>query len=140
VPGSVQASAASNITFTKGSMTAIMGGFGIGNDPNAHTSGVGVAAKNIEISKMYFTQTGTNSITVGGIQADAHHPNDTRMINEYNLITENIITDTAITYTSGAGLLVPYNTGTEISKNDLSLLPYSGICYGYVCQIHAGVP
>lgn len=64
VPGSVQASAASNITFTKGSMTAIMGGFGIGNDPNAHTSGVGVGAKNIEISKMFFTQTGTNSITV----------------------------------------------------------------------------
>jgi hypothetical protein len=66
VPGSVQASAASKITFTEGSMVALMGGFGIGNDPNAHTSGVGVGAKNIEISKMFITQTGSNPITVGG--------------------------------------------------------------------------
>jgi hypothetical protein len=47
-------------------MVALMGGFGIGNDPNAHTSGVGVGAKNIEISKMFITQTGSNPITVGG--------------------------------------------------------------------------
>lgn len=108
-----------------------MGGFGIGNDPNAHTSGVGLGAKNVEISGMYFTQTGTNAITVGGIQGNAHHPNDTRMINANNVVTENIINDIAITFTSGTGILMTYNNGSEISRNDLSTLPYSGICYGY---------
>ena len=131
VPGSIQVSASTGITFTNGSMLAIMGGFGVGNDPNAHVSGVGYGAKNIEISGMYFTQTGTNTITMGGIQADGHHPTNPAMINQDNLITENIITDTGITYTSAAGLLVPYNNGTEISRNDLSDLPYSGIAYGY---------
>jgi hypothetical protein len=131
VPGSVQVSAASDITFTNGSMQAIMGGFGIGNDANAHTSGIGLGAANIEVSGMYITQTGSNPITMGGIQADAHHPSDPRMINENNLITENIIHDTGITYTSAAGILVPYNNGTEISHNDLSMLPYSGIAWGY---------
>jgi hypothetical protein len=131
VPGSVQASAAHNITFTNGSMTAIMGGFGIGNDADAMTSGIGLGAQNIEISGVYFTQTGTNSMTIGGIQADAHHPTDPRMINANNRILENTIVNTAITYRSAAGLLVTYNNGTEIVGNALSELPYSGICWGY---------
>lgn len=131
VPGSVQVSAASNIKFTNGSMVAIMGGFGIGNDANAHSSGLGLGAKDIEISGMYFSQTGANSITVGGIQADAHHPPDPRMVNENNLVTENIIRDTAQTITSAAGILITYTTHTEVSFNDLSLLPYSGIAWGY---------
>ncbi|KAF5559058.1 xylanase A [Fusarium mexicanum] len=131
VPGSVQVSAASDIKFTNGSMLAIMGGFGIGNDANAHVSGVGLGASNIEISGMYFTQTGANSITVGGIMADAHHPSDPRMLNQKILVTENIIKDTARTITSAAGILVTYTSGTEVSSNDLSTLPYSGIAWGY---------
>ncbi|KAF5603933.1 pectin lyase [Fusarium subglutinans] len=131
VHGSVQVSAASDIKFTNGSMAAIMGGFGIGNDANAHVSGVGLGTSNIEISGMYFTQTGANSITVGGIMADAHHPSDPRMLNQKILVTENILKDTAQTITSAAGILVTYTTGTEVSSNDLSTLPYSGIAWGY---------
>ncbi|KAG5767739.1 hypothetical protein H9Q72_004503 [Fusarium xylarioides] len=131
VPGSVQVSAASGIKFTNGSMVALMGGFGIGNDANAHASGVGLGTSNIEISGMYFSQTGANSITVGGIQADAHHPSDPRMVNHDIVITENIIKDTAQTITSAAGILVTYTTGTVISSNDLSSLPYTGIAWGY---------
>lgn len=112
-------------------MIAIMGGFGIGNDPNAHTSGIGLGATRVETSDMLFTQTGANSITIGGIQADAHHPSDERMINQDNLITQNVFNDTAITVTSAAAILVTYNTGTEISHNTLTNLPYSGIAWGY---------
>jgi hypothetical protein len=130
VPGSVQVSASTDITFTNGSMGPVMGGFGFGNDANAHTSGVGLGAQNLEISGMLITQTGGNPITIGGLQADAHHPTDPRMTNEWNLVTENIITDTGKTYTSAAGLLVTYNNGTEISRNDLSQLPYNGIAWG----------
>jgi hypothetical protein len=53
------------------------------------------------------------------------------MTNKDNLITENIVTATGVTYTSAAGMLIPYNDGTEISRNDLSFLPYNGISYGY---------
>lgn len=131
VPGSVQVSAAHDVTFTNGSMTAIMGGFGIGNDWNAHTSAVGLGAKGIEISGVFFSQTGGNSITLGGIQAAAHHPNDSRQINEGNLITENTFFDTAKHITDSCSILVTYTKGTVISHNDISFAPYSGICYGY---------
>ena len=131
VPGSVQLSAAHNIVIQNGSMTAIMGGFGVGNDPNAHTSGVGLGAQNITISGIYFTQTGHNCITVGGVQANAHHPSDARMINSDILISENVFTDTQITYTSGTPIFVSYVTDAQILHNDLSEIPYSGICYGF---------
>ncbi|KIM99403.1 hypothetical protein OIDMADRAFT_127477 [Oidiodendron maius Zn] len=131
VPGSIQMSAAHDIVIQNGSMVAIMGGFGIGNDPNAHTSGVGLGANNITISGIYFTQTGHNCITVGGVQADAHHPSDSRMLNSNIMISENIFSNTQITYTSGVPIFVSYATNAQIIHNDISVVPYSGICYGF---------
>lgn len=131
IPGSVQVSAARDITFTQGSMTAIMGGFGIGNDANAHVSGVGLGTSRIEISGMDFLQTGTNAITMGGIQADSHHPSDPRMIVEYGAIKANTFRQTGQTITSSAAVFVSYTANTQITHNDLYELPYSGICWGY---------
>jgi hypothetical protein len=42
IPGSIQASAALIITFQNGSLVALMGGIGIANNANAHTSVVGL--------------------------------------------------------------------------------------------------
>jgi len=131
VPGAIQVSAASNILFQNGSLSASMGGFGIGNDPNAHITGVGLGTSNIEISGMYLHQTGSNAISMGGIQADAHHPSDPRMINKDSTITENIFADVAKTFNSGVAVFVSYTTRTQITHNDVSNVPYSGICYGY---------
>lgn len=131
VPGSIQVSASRDITFAQGSMVAIMGGFGIGNDANAHVSGVGLGTSRIEISNMDFLQTGANAITMGGIMADAHHPSDPRMIVEHGLIKANTFRQTGQHITSSAGVFVSYTSGTEISYNDLYELPYSGICWGF---------
>ena len=131
IPGSIQASAAHDITFQNGSLVAIMGGIGIGNDPNAHTSGVGLGVSKVEISGMYFHQTGANAITLGGIQADAHHPPDARMISNDNRILENIFREVAATVTSCVPIFVTYTVRTEIVHNDISHVPYSGICWGY---------
>ena len=108
-----------------------MGGFGIGNDPNAHVTGVGLGTSQIEISGMYLHETGTNAITTGGIQADAHHPSDPRMLNSDNRITENIFSSVARTFNSGVAIFVSYTTRSQITHNDVSNIPYSGICYGY---------
>jgi hypothetical protein len=131
VPGAIQVSAANNILFQNGSLSATMGGFGIGNDPNAHITGIGLGTSEIEISGMYLHQTGTNAISMGGIQADAHHPTDPRMINRDNTITENIFADIAHTFNSGVAIFVSYTTRSQITHNDVSNVPYSGICYGY---------
>ncbi|KUL85897.1 hypothetical protein ZTR_06409 [Talaromyces verruculosus] len=131
VPGSIQVSAARNILFQNGSIVALMGGFGIGNDPNAHATGVGLGASDVEISGMYLHQTGANAITIGGIQANAHHPSDPRMLNQNTRIVENIFTDLAYTIDSAVPIFASYAKNTYIVHNDVVNVPYSGICYGY---------
>ena len=92
MPSAVQISAAKNIVFQKCTFNELgAGGVGIGNDANAHLSEVGLGASHISIVDGYFTQIMGGSITAGGIQADAHHPNDPRMVNSHVTISGNIL-------------------------------------------------
>lgn len=51
MPSAIQVYAAQNITFTDGSYTQLgSSGFGIGNDPNAYTSGVSLGAQAVTVS------------------------------------------------------------------------------------------
>src|SRR5687768_4949087 len=84
MPSAIQVSAAKNILFTGGNYTQFgAGGLGIGNDANAHLTGVGLGASYVTVEKGYFSQVMGNSITAGGIRADAHHPSDARMTNHH---------------------------------------------------------
>lgn len=128
----IQVSAAYNITFDGGSYTQIgSGAFGIGNDDNAHTTGVGLGASHVSITGAYFTQVMGNSITAGGIQANAHHPSDERMINSHITISNNIFYNTSSLFTSTVPIFLSYVQYSNIINNDLYHLPYSGICIGY---------
>jgi hypothetical protein len=87
----VQISAASNVVFTGGNYTQMgAGGVGIGNDANAHATGVGLGATNVAIRDAFFSQIMGNSITAGGIRADAHHPSNPKMLNSKIEISGNI--------------------------------------------------
>jgi hypothetical protein len=80
---------------------------------------------------MLLHQTGANAITLGGIQANAHHPSDPRMLNQNTRILENIFTDLAYTIDSAVPIFASYAKNTYIVHNDVVNVPYSGICYGY---------
>lgn len=132
MPSAIQISAASRINFTGGSYTQLgSGGFGIGNDDNAYLSGTGLGAESISVIDGYFTQVMGNSVTAGGIKADAHHPADPRMIVSSILISGNIFYNISSLYSSTVAVFVSYVQFSEISHNDISKVPYSGICHGY---------
>ncbi|KAG4431325.1 hypothetical protein IFR05_013193 [Cadophora sp. M221] len=132
MPSGIQISAAKNISFTGGTFSQFgAGGIGIGNDPNAHLTGVGLGANNISITDSYFTQIMGNAVTGGGIQANAHHPSDTRMINSQIQITGNIFNNNSALYSSAVPILITYIQYSTIANNDLFHMPYSGICVGY---------
>lgn len=132
MPSSIQISAAKTIVFSGGNYTQMgAGGFGIGNDPNAHITGVGLGATNVSVLNGYFTQVMGNSITAGGVQANAHHPNDTRMINSDILIGGNIFYNTSSLFSSTVPILATYVQYSNIINNDINFVPYSGICHGY---------
>ena len=107
------------------------GGFGIGNDPNAHVSGIGLGAKNVSVRDGYFTQVMGGSILAGGINIPAHHPNDTRMINSEIHASGNIFYNTSSLFSSTVPILFTYVQYSSITDNDISYAPYSGICHGY---------
>jgi hypothetical protein len=132
MPSAIQVSAAKNIGFLGGNYTQIgSSGIGIGNDANAHISGVGLGASYVSVKDGYFSQVMGNSISAGGIQADSHHPSDNRMINSHIEISGNIFYNVSSLYSSTVPIFISYVQYATISHNDLDIAPYSGICHGY---------
>ncbi|MER7283739.1 RICIN domain-containing protein [Dactylosporangium sp. NPDC000244] len=132
MPAAVQVSAASAITFAGNRFTDLgQVGLGIGNDANAHATGVGLGASNVTVTGNTFDSLSAGGIVVGGVQADAHHPSDSRMTNSGITISNNVIHDVAIEYRSHAGVLMTYTAGSSIAHNEVYNLPYTGIALGY---------
>ncbi|RGP81162.1 xylanase a [Fusarium longipes] len=132
MPSAIQISAAYNISMESCTFRELgAGGIGVGNDKNAHFTGVGLGANNIDISDNYFTQVMGNSITVGGIQADAHHPSEPEMLVSHIHASNNIFNNNSVLWSSTVPILFTYTQFSSITHNDIYNQPYSGICHGY---------
>ncbi|WP_090933754.1 RICIN domain-containing protein [Nonomuraea jiangxiensis] len=132
MPAAVQVSAANTITFTDSrflnlGQTAI----GIGNDANAHASGVGLGAGNITVTRSEIARSSAGGVVVGGVRADAHHPSDQRMVNRNITISHNRIHDLGLDHRGIVSVLTTYVTGTDVSHNEIYNLPYTGMSIGY---------
>ncbi|KAF5567280.1 xylanase A [Fusarium napiforme] len=132
MPSAIQVSAAYNIAIESCTFRELgAGGIGVGNDKNAHLTGVGLGANNIHIDDNYFTQVMGNSITVGGIQADAHHPSQPKMLVSDIHASNNIFNNNSVLWSSTVPILFTYTQFSSITHNDIYNQPYSGICHGY---------
>ncbi|MER6579120.1 right-handed parallel beta-helix repeat-containing protein [Nonomuraea sp. NPDC001023] len=147
IPSAVQISAASDVKVNDTTFTDLgAGGLGIGNDPAAHLSGVGLSAQRVSVTNSRFTAIGSMGITIGGISQQAHHPGtlpdgsrDPNVSDETVaamtvseiVVANNRIWDIADTYTSGVGILMTYTQNSTIKHNDVTDVPYSGISLGY---------
>jgi len=132
MPSAIQVSAANNIVLSGGSYTQLGGGgVGIGNDANAHTSGVGLGTSRVSVTDGYFSQIMGNSITAGGIRADAHHPPQAAMTNSYIDISNNIFYNVSSLFSSTVPIFVSYVQYSTVSHNDIDTAPYSAVCLGY---------
>lgn len=128
----VQISAANNIHLLGGNYTQIgSGAIGIGNDANAHITGVGLGASNIFVKNGYFAQVMGNSITAGGIRPDSHHPSNQRMLNSHIEISGNIFHNVSSLFNSTVPIFASYLQYSTIAHNDIDIAPYMGICHGY---------
>ncbi|UBU08452.1 RICIN domain-containing protein [Nonomuraea gerenzanensis] len=132
MPAAVQVSAANTITFTDSrflnlGQTAI----GIGNDANAHASGVGLGATDITVTRSEIARSSAGGVVAGGVRADAHHPGDQRMVNRNITVTHNRIHDLGLDHRGVVSVLTTYVTGTDVSHNEVYNLPYTGMSIGY---------
>ncbi|RRR98071.1 RICIN domain-containing protein [Glycomyces terrestris] len=131
-PGAVQVSAAERIVFQDNTFRNLGSiALGIGNDANAHGTGTGLGAHDIDVLGNTFTESAGGAIAVGGVRPDAHHPSDTRMINRDITIADNSIYSTALDYLDNDAILATYATRLTIDHNYIADMPYSGIGVGY---------
>lgn len=132
MPAAVQVSAAKNITFEKNTFSQLGSiGLGIGNDDNAHLSGVGLASENIRVLRNRFAVISGSAIMAGGVRTPAHHPDDARLINKNILIENNYVTTVSQDYKDNVAILTTYIDGATIRHNDVSDIPYDAIATGW---------
>ena len=116
---------------TPSSSTSARRRIGIGNDANAHASGVGLGASNITVTRSEIARNSAGGVVVGGVRADAHHPSDQRMVNRDITISNNRIHDLGMEYRGIVSVLTTYVTNATVSHNEVYNMPYSGMSIGY---------
>ncbi|WP_308250199.1 lectin [Sphaerisporangium fuscum] len=132
MPAAVQVSAANHITFTDSRFVNLgQTAIGIGNDADAHASGVGLGASDITITRSEVARSSAGGILVGGVRADAHHPGDQRMVDRNITISNNRIHDLGLDYRGVVSVLTTYVTNTDVSHNEVYNMPYTGMSIGY---------
>jgi hypothetical protein len=132
MPAAVQVSAARDITFSADTFVNLgQNAMGIGNDANAHATGVGLGASAITVTRSVFADDAAGAIVAGGVQGDAHHPSDPRMVNKDITISENLVHDIGLDYRGITSFLPTYVTNAVISHNEIYNMPYSGLSVGY---------
>ena len=132
MPAAVQVSAASGITFTDSQFVNLgQTAIGIGNDANAHASGVGLGASGITVTRSEIARNSAGGVVVGGVRADAHHPSDQRMVNRDITVSYNRIHDLGVEYRGNVSVLNTYVTTATVSHNEVYNMPYSGLSLGY---------
>ncbi|GIJ51417.1 hypothetical protein Val02_83030 [Virgisporangium aliadipatigenens] len=132
MPAAVQISAADTVTFSDSQFVNLgQTAIGIGNDANAHASGVGLGASNITVTRSEIARSSAGGIVVGGVRADAHHPSDRRMVNRAITLSDNRLHDLGLEYRGIVSVLATYVTDATISHNEAYNLPYTGMSIGY---------
>jgi len=132
MPAAVQISAANTIAFSDSQFVNLgQTAIGIGNDANAHASGVGLGASNVTITRSEIARSSAGGIVVGGVRADAHHPSDQRMVNRDITVSNNRIHDLGTDHRGIVSVLNTYVTNATVSHNEVYNLPYSGMSIGY---------
>ncbi|MEV4483113.1 RICIN domain-containing protein [Micromonospora coxensis] len=132
MPAAVQVSAANTITFSDSQFVNLgQTAIGIGNDANGHTSGVGLGASNITVTRSEIARNSAGGIVVGGVRADAHHPGDQRMVNRDITISDNRLHDLGLEYRGVVSVLATYVNTATISHNEVYNMPYTGLSVGY---------
>jgi len=132
MPAAVQVSAAERVVFDQ-DVFAHLGqiALGIGNNADAHATGVGLGARSIEVKRSVFADLAGGAILAGGISRDAHHPSTPAMANRDVVIIDNRIQTVSQVYMDNSAILSTYVAGALILHNEISDAPYDGIDIGW---------
>lgn len=132
MPAAVQVSAARDVVF-EGNHFNQLGqiALGIGNEPTAHLTGVGLATSGVRVSRNRFSVLAGGAIMAGGVRTDAHHPSNANLTNRDLVIADNTVVTVSQDYKDNAAILTTYIDDAQILHNDISDAPYDAIATGW---------
>lgn len=132
IPAAVQVAAARDIVFQDNQFSQLgQVALGVGNDPNANLSGVGLATRGVRISRNLFAVLSGGAIMAGGVREDAHHPSTPDLVNADLEIADNTVVTVSQDYKDNAAILTTYVDGARILHNEISGAPYDGVAVGW---------
>jgi hypothetical protein len=120
-PGAIVLTYAQNVTFERCTFRH-MGGAGID---------LQLGAQGDTISGGHFYDISANAIQVGDVQANDHHPSDSRMILSGNRVVNSYIHDIGAEYLGSVAIFAGYTDGTVIAHNEITSTPYTAISVGW---------
>ena len=136
-PAAIQVAAASRIVFANNEFSHLgQVALGVGNNPDANSSGIGLGTTTIDILRNRFIDLAGGAIMVGGITHEAHHPPRPEMGVRDILIRNNVIENVSQNFREQAAVLVTYATAPVIMNNDISAASYDGIDIGWGWGTH----
>ncbi|MDE3106426.1 MAG: right-handed parallel beta-helix repeat-containing protein, partial [Acidobacteriota bacterium] len=137
MPASVQVAAAQRITLDQDTF-AHLGQYalGIGNDADANLNQVGLGTSDITVSRCLFQDGAGGAILAGGVQRDAHHPHDRRLLNRELIVENNRVEAVSQEYRDNSAILETYFDQAQIVHNEIANVPYDAIDIGYGWGMH----
>lgn len=83
------------------------------------------------VSRNFFADISSAAVQMGGVNIGDAHPSDTAQLVKYNGIRNNTITCIGRDYLDAAGIMLGMTSYTDVSHNDISCTPWSGIAIGW---------
>jgi hypothetical protein len=132
IPAAVQVSAAQRISFRR-NVFAHLGqvALGIGNNNDAHASGIGLGTAMVGVFENVFTDISGGAIMAGGVGRAAHHPEKKGQANCHLEIRNNRIHKVSQDFKDNSAILSTYVTRALILHNEISHAPYDAIDIGW---------
>ena len=132
IPAAVQVAAARDVVFQDNQFSQLgQVALGIGNDPNANLSGVGLATHGVRVRRNLFAVLSGGAILAGGVRENAHHPSTPDLVNADLEIADNTVATVSQDYKDNAAILTTYVDGARILHNEISGAPYDGVAVGW---------
>ena len=131
-PAAVQVAAATRIVFDDDQFSELgQIALGIGNNPDANDTGIGLGTTAIEVTRSSFTDlSAARSWSAELFPTRITRRGPTWAVRDI-LIRDNRISNVSQDYREQAAILVTYATGAVVMNNDVSDAPYDGIDIGW---------
>ncbi len=92
---------------------------------------LGTGSRHTLVRRNTFTDVGSSALTLSGIAAADHNPGPQAQRSVGNTVAANLISRVGWGYPDAPGIFVGFSSGTQVVRNTIEDVPWSGIAIGW---------